>query len=100
VPSALKRGEGKSLTTSRLEKAGAAAPAQQPEVGKLVKVAVGGKRHRRGGKTTSHMSCKKTSWPEKTGAAAHAQQSGVGKLVKVAVEGKLHKRVGKDPLPM
>jgi hypothetical protein len=43
--------EGKSLTTSWLEKAGAMARAQQPEVGKLVKVAVGGKLHRRGGKT-------------------------------------------------
>jgi hypothetical protein len=47
----LKRGEGKSLTTSRLEKAGAVAHAQKPVVGKLVKVAVGGKLHRRGGKT-------------------------------------------------
>jgi hypothetical protein len=36
---------------ARLEKAGAAAQAQQPGVGKLVKVVVGGKLHRRGGKT-------------------------------------------------
>jgi hypothetical protein len=34
-----------------MEKAGAAAHAQQPGVGKLVKVALGGKLHRRGGKT-------------------------------------------------
>jgi hypothetical protein len=45
-----KQGEGKSLTTSRLEKAGAAAHTQQPGVGKLVKVTVEGKLHRRGGK--------------------------------------------------
>jgi hypothetical protein len=32
------------------EKAGVAAHTQQPGVGKLVKVAVGGKLHRRGGK--------------------------------------------------
>jgi hypothetical protein len=38
-----------------LEKAGAAAPAQQPGVGKLVKVAEGGKLHRKGGKT--HFPC-------------------------------------------
>jgi hypothetical protein len=44
-------GKGRSLTTSQLEKAGAAAHTQQPEAGKLVKVAVGGKLHRRGGKT-------------------------------------------------
>jgi hypothetical protein len=42
--------EGKSLT-SQLEKAGAVAHAQQPGAGKLVKVVVGGKLHRRGGKT-------------------------------------------------
>jgi hypothetical protein len=45
-----KRWEGKSLT-SWLEKARAAAHTQQPGVGKLVKVAVGGKLHRRRGKT-------------------------------------------------
>jgi hypothetical protein len=39
--------EGKSLT-SQLEKAGVVA--QQPGVGKLVKVVVGGKLHRREGK--------------------------------------------------
>jgi hypothetical protein len=33
------------------EKAGAAAHTQQPGAGKLVKVAVGGKLHMRGGKT-------------------------------------------------
>jgi hypothetical protein len=43
-------GKGKSLT-SQLERAGAAAHAQQSGVGKLVKVAEGGKLHRRGGKT-------------------------------------------------
>jgi hypothetical protein len=43
-------GEGKSFTISLLEKARAAAHAQQPEAGKLVKVAVGGKLHRRWGK--------------------------------------------------
>jgi hypothetical protein len=38
------------------EKAGAAAHAQQPGAEKLVKVAEGGKLHRRGGKT--HFPCK------------------------------------------
>jgi hypothetical protein len=38
-------GERKSLTTSRQEKAGAAAHTQQPGAGKLVKVAMGGKLH-------------------------------------------------------
>jgi hypothetical protein len=46
------------------------APAQQPGAGKLIKAAVGGKVHRRGGRPTSHMSCKQTSWPEKTGAVS------------------------------
>jgi hypothetical protein len=41
-----------------LEKAGAAAPAQKPGAGKLVKVAVGGKFHRRGRRPTSHVNCK------------------------------------------
>jgi hypothetical protein len=45
-----KMGEGKSLI-SQLEKAGAAAHAQQSRAGKLVKVVVGEKLHRRGGKT-------------------------------------------------
>jgi hypothetical protein len=43
---------------NQLEKAGAAAHAQQPGVEKLVKVAVGGKLHRRRGRPTSHMNCK------------------------------------------
>jgi hypothetical protein len=47
----LKRGEGKSLTRSQLEKVGAVAHTQQRGVGKLVSVAVGRKLHRRGGKT-------------------------------------------------
>jgi hypothetical protein len=51
----LKSGGGENLATSRLEKAGAAAQDQQPGVGKLVKVEVGGKLHRRGGKT--HFPC-------------------------------------------
>jgi hypothetical protein len=38
-----------------MEKAGAAATAQQPGVGKLVKAVVGGKLHRRGGK--AHFPC-------------------------------------------
>jgi hypothetical protein len=42
-------GEGKSLRTSRLEKAGVVAHIQQPGAGKLVKVAMGEKLHRRGG---------------------------------------------------
>jgi hypothetical protein len=42
----LKRGGGEILT-SQPEKAGAAAHTHQPGVGKLVKVAVGGKVHRR-----------------------------------------------------
>jgi hypothetical protein len=45
-----KRGEGKSLTTSQLEKAGVVAHAQQSGAEKLVKAVVGGKLHRRGGK--------------------------------------------------
>jgi hypothetical protein len=57
-PECRRAGEGKSLTTSWLEKAGTAAHAQQPGVGKLVKAVVGGKLHRRGGRPTSHMSCK------------------------------------------
>jgi hypothetical protein len=47
--------EGKSLTTSWLEKAGAVADTQQPGAGRLVKAVVGGKHHRRGGKT--HFPC-------------------------------------------
>jgi hypothetical protein len=43
--------EGKSLTTSQLEKAGVEAHAQKPGAEKLVKVVMGGKLHRRGGKT-------------------------------------------------
>jgi hypothetical protein len=43
---------------ARPEKAGAAAHAQQTGVGKLVKVAVGGKLHRRRGRPTYHVSCK------------------------------------------
>jgi hypothetical protein len=50
-----KRGEGKSLTTSWLEKTGVVAPTQQPGAEKLVKVMVGGKLHRRRGKT--HFPC-------------------------------------------
>jgi hypothetical protein len=50
--------------------AGAAEHAQQAGAGKLIKVAVGGKLHRRGGKTTSHMSCKETCRPEKAGAVS------------------------------
>jgi hypothetical protein len=40
----------KENVESQPEKAGAVAPIQQRGVGKLVKVAVGGKLHRRGGK--------------------------------------------------
>jgi hypothetical protein len=36
----------------------------------LVKAAVGGKLHRRGGRPTSHMSCKQTCRPEKVGAVS------------------------------
>jgi hypothetical protein len=50
--------EGKSLTRSQLEKAGAVAHTQQPGVKKLVKVVVGGKLHRRRGRPTSHVSYK------------------------------------------
>jgi hypothetical protein len=49
---------GKSLTISQLEKAGVAAHTQQPGAGKLVKVAVGGKFHRGGGRPTSYVNCK------------------------------------------
>jgi hypothetical protein len=41
--------EGKSLTTSLLEKAEVVAHTQQPGAGKLVKVSVVGKLNRRGG---------------------------------------------------
>jgi hypothetical protein len=71
--------------------------AQQPGVGKLVRVAEGGKLHRRGGIPTAHVSCKQTHWPAE--AAAHAQQSGAGKLVKVAVGRKFHRRRGKTHFP-
>jgi hypothetical protein len=49
-PECQRGGEGKSLITSRLKKAGAVELAQQPGAGMLVKVAVEGKLHRRGGK--------------------------------------------------
>jgi hypothetical protein len=48
--------------------AGAGVRAQQPGVGKLVRVAEGGKLHRRGGKTHFPLSCKQT-W-QLAGAAA------------------------------
>jgi hypothetical protein len=41
-----------------MEKTGVATHFQQPGAGKLVKVAVGGKLHRRGGRPTSHVNCK------------------------------------------
>jgi hypothetical protein len=66
-------------------------------MGKLVRVAEGGKLHRRRGRPTSHMSCKQTCRP--AGAAAHAQQSGAGKLVKAVVGGKLHRRGVKTHFP-
>jgi hypothetical protein len=50
-----KSGGGESLTTSWLEKAGKAAHAQKSGAGKLIKVAVGGKLHRREEKT--HLPC-------------------------------------------
>jgi hypothetical protein len=56
-------------------------------------MAEGGKHHKRGGRPTSHVSCKQTH--QLTGTIAHMQQSGVGKLVKMAVGGKLHRRGGK-----
>jgi hypothetical protein len=71
--------------------------AQQPEAGKILKVVEGGKLHRRGRKTTSHVSCKQTHWL--AGAAAHTQQSEAGKLVKATVGGKLHRRGGKTHFP-
>jgi hypothetical protein len=43
---------------ARPEKAGVAAHAQQSGAGKFVKVVVGGKLHRRGGRPTSHVNCK------------------------------------------
>jgi hypothetical protein len=70
---------------------------QQPGAGKLVRVVEGGKLHRSGGRSTSHVSCKQTR--RLAGAAAHAQQSGAGKLVKVAVGGKIHRRGGKTHFP-
>jgi hypothetical protein len=62
-----------------------------------VRVKEGGKRHRRGGRPISHVSCKQTRWL--AGAAAHAQQSVVRKLVKAVVGGKLHRRGGKTLFP-
>jgi hypothetical protein len=70
---------------------------QQPGAGKLVRVAEGGKLHKRGGRPTSHMSCKQTPWL--AGAAAYAQQAGAGKLLKAEVGGKLHRRGGKTHFP-
>jgi hypothetical protein len=43
---------------ARAAKAGAVAHTQQPGAEKLVKVAVGGKLHRRGGRPTCHINCK------------------------------------------
>jgi hypothetical protein len=54
-PERRRGGEGKSLTRSRPEKAGAVAHTQQPGAGKLIKVMMGGKLHRREGKT--HFPC-------------------------------------------
>jgi hypothetical protein len=51
-------GEGKSLTTSWQEKVGVVAHAQQSGAGKLIKVVVGRKLHRRGRRLTSHVNCK------------------------------------------
>jgi hypothetical protein len=50
VSQIFKRKMMKENVESQPEKAGAVAPIQQRGVGKLVKVAVGGKLHRRGGK--------------------------------------------------
>jgi hypothetical protein len=47
-------GEGESITTSQLEKAGAAAHAQQSGAGKVVKVAVAGNSTERG---KTHFPC-------------------------------------------
>jgi hypothetical protein len=49
---------GSANKQAGLEKAGVAAHAQQPGAGKLIKVVVGGKLHRRGGRPTSHGNCK------------------------------------------
>jgi hypothetical protein len=76
---------------------GAGVCAQQPGAGKLVRVEEGGKPHRRGEKTTSHVSCKQTCLLAE--AAAHAQHAGEGKLVKAVVGGKLHRRRGKTHFP-
>jgi hypothetical protein len=50
-PERRRGGERKSLITSRLEKAGMAEHTQQSEAKKPVKVVVGGKKYRKGGKT-------------------------------------------------
>jgi hypothetical protein len=57
-PEHQRREEGKSLTTSWLEKAGAVAHTQQPGVGKLEKVVVGGNSRGEGERQTSYVSCK------------------------------------------
>jgi hypothetical protein len=46
-----KEGARGNLSTSHLGKSGVAAHIQQSGAGKLIKVAVGGKLHRRGGRT-------------------------------------------------
>jgi hypothetical protein len=75
------------------------AQAQQPEAGKLVKVAMGGKLHKRGGKT--HFPCElkinKLAREGRSSGTHPAIRS--RKLVKVVVGGKLHRRRGKTHFP-
>jgi hypothetical protein len=66
-------------------------------VGKLVRVAEGGKLHRRGGKI--HLPCELSTNTPAGRSSSTAQQSGAGKIVKVAVGGKLHRRGGKTHFP-
>jgi hypothetical protein len=65
-----RRAPGTVNKQAGLEKAGATAHPQQPGAGKLVKAAVGGKLHRRAGKTHFPVSCKQTRRPEKAGAVS------------------------------
>jgi hypothetical protein len=54
--------------------AGRCSSTTQPSgAGKLVKVVVGGKLHRRGGRPKSHVSFKQTCRPEKVGAVSPPQ---------------------------
>jgi hypothetical protein len=62
-----------------LEKAGVAAHTQHPGAGKLVKVVVGGKLHRREGKAHFYVNCKLTHQPESGCSVTSSSVIGKGK---------------------